>query len=526
MVIILTLSIIPYIAGVILTPEGSYFTGNLLNRTDTFSYFAEMQIGLRGDWLFIMPYSPIPNKPIPLFMLYILLGHLARLTNLPIPLVFHGARLVFSGFFIFLGYRFIARSTSAENEQKLALGFLLFTAGYGWLMIILLGTGATPDYIPDIWIFDAISFGAILGFPHFVLNMALMLWLLMAGEDFINTNSRLKALSVIIASVLIAFIHPHQLVIIGIVIAGSTTISNKERIKEVRYNLVRLIAVFFPATCITITLMVMSYSDGQITNWISQGNTYTPPPWSLLILYGPVLVLAIFGLIQALRAPSTKLIPVILWFLSVAFLLYVPVNFQRRFIEGWHIPVAILASIGWFRYFEPRISNRVSVKFSKYLLIALFITVIISPIFLLATTIGTLTIKEGSKSPYLTAEERGAIDYLVQNTGNNKVIMSAFYNGNLLPAFSPVRSFLGHWDQTPSVRQRFEEITKFFDLNMSDEYRITLLNTYHIGFVYVSHEEQSLGKFSPENAEYLLPVFESPGITIFKTNIREYSTTK
>ena len=35
------------------------------------------------------------------------------------------------------------------------------------------------------------------------------------------------------------------------------------------------------------------------------------------------------------------------WFLLVSLLLYIPVNFQRRFIEGWHAPVTILATVGW-----------------------------------------------------------------------------------------------------------------------------------------------------------------------------------
>src|SRR3990172_5694117 len=78
--LLLILSLGPYAAGLILSPEGSVFSGNLLNYSDTNSYFASMQLGRHGYWLYQMPYSAQSNQPLPLFSLYLLLGHLARLT--------------------------------------------------------------------------------------------------------------------------------------------------------------------------------------------------------------------------------------------------------------------------------------------------------------------------------------------------------------------------------------------------------------------------------------------------------------
>ena len=80
---------VPIIAGLLLAPDGKTFTGVVYNPLDLNSYLADMRQGYQGHWLYVLPYTAQRSTPVPLFMFYIVLGHLARLTALSLPAMFH-----------------------------------------------------------------------------------------------------------------------------------------------------------------------------------------------------------------------------------------------------------------------------------------------------------------------------------------------------------------------------------------------------------------------------------------------------
>lgn len=515
--LILIVSLAPYVAGLLLSPEDSVFTGNLLNHSDTNSYFAAMQLGRHGNWSYRMPYSAQSNQPLPLFPLFVLLGHLARLTSLSVPLVYHLGRIAFTGMFIALSYRFMSRRTEDTNERKLAMFLLLFTGGYGWAMVLLFGAEAPQALKPDIWIFDAVSFGAILGFPHFVLNMTLMLWMLMAGEDFVQGRGWSNASGSILAGLGIALIHPHQLAVIGATLGLGIFTASAKHGHVTWEGFWRLILILLPGGAIALRMAYLSLNDPFLKSWLEQGDTYTPPVWSLFILYGPVLILAFLGTWSTLRAYRTKIPLAALWFLVVFVLLYLPANFQRRFIEGWHVPVAMLAAIGWNRQALPLLSRLLSPRVAKAIISLVFISVVVSPVFLLSITFSQVVDPRAGNPAYVFSDELGALEYLRRNAGYEDVVLAHFYSGNRIPAFVGVRTFVGHWSLTPFFVERLLQVQDFFRSNSMDEARLGLIEEFGISFVYYGQDERNLGGFSPDQVGYLQLVYSSPTVSLYRT---------
>ena len=278
--ILLLLAGIPYLIVLAITPVDKHFTGILINHLDTNSYFANMQIGVRGEWLYTLPYSFQKNHPVPLFMFYILLGHLARAAHISIPLAYHLSRLLGGFILVILSYHYVSRFTQDEREQKLALFILLFTGGLGWLVIVLFGARVEAYLIPDIWILEGITFGSILGFPHFILSMIFMLILLMVGQDCIKYKNWVSGFWAIFAGMGIAFFHPQQLLVVAVVLFVTVCVEYKNNVQKLQYDLGLLSLILFPGVILAFLISRQAFRDPLLSSWLKQGNTYSPPLWS------------------------------------------------------------------------------------------------------------------------------------------------------------------------------------------------------------------------------------------------------
>ncbi|NLF13892.1 MAG: hypothetical protein GX597_19085, partial [Anaerolineaceae bacterium] len=133
---VVALSCLPYLLAWALAPDGTRYTGLLLNPLDGASYYAKMQQGARGDWLFHLPFTPEPHEGSPIFLFYLALGHLSRLLSLPIPLVYHLARAAAGLFLLLVAYDFIARFIERTSLRRAAFGLLSVSAGFGWLLVL------------------------------------------------------------------------------------------------------------------------------------------------------------------------------------------------------------------------------------------------------------------------------------------------------------------------------------------------------------------------------------------------------
>jgi len=129
-------------------------------------------------------------------------------------------------------------------------------------------------------------------------------------------------------------------------------------------------------------------------------------------LYGPLWLLAAAGLWGAIKTDSAAWRGVALWFVVVLLLIYVPVNFQRRFMEGWHVPVTILAAAGWLRVIAPRLRTRLTGRSVMLLGVTLLALVVAGP----ARSAISLTLhfaqQPGDRFFYAHADERGAARWL------------------------------------------------------------------------------------------------------------------
>ena len=93
-IIVLLLVTLPFVIATCSGGDNYIFNGFLLNPLDGNSYIAKMYQGWEGSWRFFLPYTSEPGEGAYLFLFYLGLGHLARILNTPLLVVYHFARLM------------------------------------------------------------------------------------------------------------------------------------------------------------------------------------------------------------------------------------------------------------------------------------------------------------------------------------------------------------------------------------------------------------------------------------------------
>ena len=91
-VVIVALTCLPYLLAWFLAPADTQYTGLLINPLDGETYYAKMQHGAQGNWLFHLTFTPEEHQGVFVYIFYLVLGKIAALTRVPVPFVYHFAR--------------------------------------------------------------------------------------------------------------------------------------------------------------------------------------------------------------------------------------------------------------------------------------------------------------------------------------------------------------------------------------------------------------------------------------------------
>jgi len=173
---VVALSGLPYLYASWAAPPDHVFGGFLVNVSDGNSYLAKIRQGYEGDWLFRLAFTPEEQRGLVVFTLYLGLGHLARITGLPLVLVFHLARSACGLFLLSSAYRLTAELTTERAARRWAFAIVAFGSGLA-VVSLLIGRSSAEGFVPvDLAVPEAVGFYSILSNPHFCLAFALEAW--------------------------------------------------------------------------------------------------------------------------------------------------------------------------------------------------------------------------------------------------------------------------------------------------------------------------------------------------------------
>ena len=523
------LGLIPYWLGNLLTPEGMVYTQLIMNPEDAQTYWAKMWQGFHGAWLYTIPFTPEPHAAAGVGIFYVWLGQLARALGVSLTAVWHSSRVIASLILFLTIFRFVATFLPERQSRWTAYLLAIYGSGLGWVLFVI-GQPYWLDAFPvDFKQPGAHIFFTALTFPHITIGTAVilldMLVLYKLGQGKGGQNHWPFAILAGIANVLLGIAYPFLIyIVVGTAVLYWSYMVWQQR--QILWQTGWQIATMFliPAPLYLYYLFVWR-SNEVFRLWDAQAGTPAAPWPHYLIAFGPLLLLA--GLFWGKRPSSRPQFALLwAWIFTAALLLYSPLNPQRRFIQGVHVPLAILAAAGFVQVILPhwkesevwqKIVSRPryeTAKLQRFVIVLFLLFMSFSNLYLWldVNRIAALTQPDLFFRPIIETE---GINWLRENASNTAVVLGSYQTGNYIAAQTGQRVVLGHWAETVDFPGKETAVNQFFNSNTSDVWRQDLLSQLSIDYVWFGPREQELGQFNPIEANYLTVVYQNESITIF-----------
>lgn len=217
--------------------------------------------------------------------------------------------------------------------------------------------------------------------------------------------------------------------------------------------------------------------------WDAQNLTPAPPLLDTLLALSPALILAALGAGRVFREGESQFKFLALWLIVGIALVYLPLNFQRRLISGWYIPVGALAV-----YALAQLSSATVRRFASLAL--LFLALPTNAIIIL----GGLN-AVSSQQPALTSfqPELAAFKWLEDHAPGNSLVLAAPETSLRLPAYASMQVIYAHPFETVAAGLRHAEVLAFFSGNLTQEQLAEYVARMHIDYLFYGPRERVLG---------------------------------
>jgi hypothetical protein len=489
-VAVLFINNLPLLSGYLNKKYNLQFLGRrFVNSQDVYTYVSFIEQAKQGKVLFENLYTTDPQQPALLRPSYFFIGKFAHLTGLSSIAAYHLSRIVLTILFIFTLYGFLG--LFFKKNRIAALIFALVSSGLGFLF------GSLFKNSIDLWVPEAITFMSLAEAPHFILAQLLMVLIFW---NFLKKRYFLAGLLLFMLSLE----HPFNLFPIFVTLVILL-------LWERKFSFSMVWMILFSAAGLGYQLFELA-TNPVLRSWSTQNILLSPDPVSYIVGFGLLIPLAFIGGENFLKEQSQERKLIIAWFSASFVLPFFPVAFQRRFIEGIHLPLAILAVEG---------SILLAKKHSK-LSETIFIGVII--FFVSFSSLGLIIkdiqeINKDSSSNYyyhLLTGEVAAMQWLKENSRLTDGILSNWFYGNIIPGIAGRRVYLGHKIQTPDFDKRVENINKFI-LDTNNQEAKKFLDDNHINYVFLGNNDSIIYYgFKPKEKPYLNEVYNQEGISIYQ----------
>jgi hypothetical protein len=502
----------PTLLAALAAPPGWRFLSGLASPDDVSVYLAAMYQGARGAWLYRPPFDPTMVPALLMHSLYTTLGHLARWLGADLALLYHLARIACGLLCVFVAHKWSAELFPERRGQTTAWILVAFSSGLAWMLALVPSRGWQARLV-DLRLPEASTFLAASTAPHFALGIALealallafwratvrrrwVLWSLVSGAalwgqglvyPFTLPVVYLTMLGYVIVTLLKAGYHRIGRVLAAALIAGGTTL---------------------PFLCYYVwTFFLDPFWKGT---HVTQNVVSTPGLGWLAVGYGLPLALAVLGGLASLRGGDGPWKLLVLWAVGNGLLVYLPLPFQWRLANGWHLVLCLLAARGLEESVLPWLANRrAELVLRRWTpdptgTLRRGLLILAAPSSLLVSLVGVrVAVAEQGFPYYYPMSELRAMAAVAPNLDWDDVVLGAYPTGNVLPTRALCRVVVGQQFATLDPLGKLGDIQRFFQAETPDEERRAILQEYGVTVVYHGRWEQAMGDFDPSSAPYL-----------------------
>ncbi|MFC1687932.1 hypothetical protein ACFL0L_05165 [Patescibacteria group bacterium] len=518
--VIIVVTLAPYLYGFFSTPEGMNYSGiHHLTPGDTNVYLSTISSVKEGENSMLNLYTGEEQTIRYINPLWYSVGLFAKVLDLPALTAFHISRILLAAACIVILYLFISLLTASVRVRKLALCIVVFASGLGALFNPFLHDASNLLERPiDIWVPEGIPFLSLYHSPHLIASTLLIVLVFGLMALAFRSGRFSYAIWAGVAGALLTWFHPFNtptiVFVVGVYLIVAMIMKRKFLGKWVaQYILFGILLI--PAV---VYLFAVRELDPTIASWTQQNVLPSPSPVMYLIAFAFLIPFVIYTLFKKkIRSERTYRF-LLVWIIVSTILIYFPVDFQRRMVEGLFIPLGIITAMGIIYLWDTYTQTRNTFIKQSVLGIALVVFLPITNIQILGQDI---YIYESKKELpyYIPADEMEAMQWLHNETASDEIILSGEYMGNFIPAYTLRRVYIGHGPQTLDLERKSKEVNNFYGGRYSDTQIQNLLSQENISYIFTSSSELAYGSVDLSAKEYLALVFSNQSVEIYKVDL-------
>lgn len=454
------------------------FAGALWGVDEGNVYLAWLRQAAEGRALLHNQYCVAPENP-KFFNLYLQLGgRLSAVTGLAPVAVWQGLRVA-AGIFLLLSLYLLAAEVTRDRVARWAtLTLASLGSGLGWVVVLQGGAlGLKPIDVGTGWQVqpEAVTFLSLLLSGLFVASMGLMCQAFVWALRAVREDSWRAALGAGLCLLVLGNIHTYNVFPVHLALAGWLAVE----IARGRLSLGRagrhyglILAVSIPS------VLWALYAATADPAFMAKGLTPTPAfrLVDYVVGYGLIGLLAVGGAVGVVRAlvleakgergerPAAEVLPgslIVAWAVAGSLVLLIPVSFQRKMIEGLHLPLCLLAGLavaalarGLTGGLRARGKHKQAAERVVLTVMAVAVFALPSNALFVADCLSRLKTNNaelmGVLQPplYLQPGEVAALEWLRHNATPEDIVLSSSMIGSHIPAWCPARVWVGHWAET------------------------------------------------------------------------------
>ncbi len=524
--LVAALTAIPYALAQLWAGPNRYFAGFLWGPDEGNVYLAWIRQASEGHFFLANQYTTATQHPHFFNAFLYVLGAACHYLGLQPIGAFHAARLLGIPVAIFAFYRLVAYVSEVSLVRLGAVVLVTLGSGFGWIFTLLAYTGMRTAYTPmdcaSGWqaMPEAVSFLCFLLNPLFAWSLALLaatlLWAFRSLEKGSFGGIAVAGLLLLV----LGNVHTYD----AFAIYAATFLWLLFLWKRRALGFLRGVALYAIFIALSVpSLLWARYASSADPAYFAKISTPTlsPPILSYALGYGLLGLAALLGAVVAwrLRARDQRPLAPLLWAVVTFALVYAPVSFQRKMIEGAHMALACLAAFGlafalpliaerrWPKTLTPdeRSSRRHDLGLRAIVVVGL-LSVPSNIVFvydcLMHVQVNNADLLSVLMPPaYLTTDEVAGLRWLASHTSSTDIVLSSSLMGSHIPAYCPARVVAGHWAETLNFPAMAQIVATFYAPGLTVGIRDAVLERTGATYVWWGQYEQFLQRSMASVAE-------------------------
>ncbi len=495
---------------------GQYVTGFEKRSSDDLAvYFSYIDQAKRGALLSKDMFTPEEEIVGTFNPVWWTIGRAARIFGLPAQYAFHVFRIALVPALIVSIYYCVSFFLKDTKDRRTALLLAAFGGGLGgWLAPHLATTTSVFGRFNaplDVFVTEFSVFLSILYSPHFILSwICFILSAVFIIFSFETLSLKKSVLAGLLGLAFFSF-HPYYapfLFVFTFLLFILAAIRFKTWQKPILIFATYIILAF-PPVLYHVFLIV---SDYVVMARAQQNQTWSPAIIMTIISLGFFLPFSIIGAAKIKKDFRSRAL--LVWVCLHPVFLYLPWASQRRFVEGWILPLSILTVYGLkelCRHLRPLLD--IFSSFSrKFVLAALFFLVFAYSNYCVLS--GNIRSNFSRGAPvYLENNFFSAVKFLENTPGDT--VMAPLEDARFIPYLSGKKVYAGHWAETLFSAEKSKLVKEFYSEDAADSWRKEILIKNKVEAVFWGESEKSLGGWYPGTSDFFKQAYKNDGYEVF-----------